>query len=73
MPTSKLLYLSRVSDFGRDSLVWPARLGVSPMDFLMVTVAMILASETLLVEFAVDDRAFEGFGIDAMLGRGVAH
>ena len=37
------------------------------MDFLVVTVEFVLASETLLVVFAVDDWAFEVFGIDAML------
>ena len=41
------------------------------MDFLVVTVELILASETLLVVCAVDDWAFEAFGIDAVLRRGV--
>ena len=39
------------------------------MDFLVVTVEMVPASETLLVVFAADDRAFEVFGIDVVLGR----
>ena len=39
------------------------------MDFLVVTVELILASETLLVIFAVDGWAFEAFRIDAVLGR----
>ena len=39
------------------------------MGFLVVTVELVLAGETLLVVFAADGRAFEGFGIDAVLGR----
>ena len=39
------------------------------MDFLVVTFEMVLASETLLVVFAVDGWTFEAFGIDAVLGR----
>ena len=39
------------------------------MDFLVVTVELVLANETLLVVFAVDGWAFEAFGIDAVLGR----
>ena len=38
------------------------------MGFLVVTVELVLASETLLVVFAADGRAFKGFGIDAVLG-----
>ena len=41
------------------------------MDFLIVTVELVLANETLLVVFAFDDWAFEAFGINAVLGRGV--
>ena len=66
---SKLSHLSTVSDLGLDSLVRLARLRFSPMDFLVVTVELVLAGETLLVVFAVDDRAFEALGIDAVLGR----
>ena len=43
------------------------------MDFLVVTGELVLANETLLVVFAAEDRAFEAFGIDAVLGRGVTH
>ena len=43
------------------------------MDFLVVTVELVLASETLLVVLAADGWAFVAFGIDAVLGRGVAH
>ena len=39
------------------------------MDFLIVAGELVLASETLLVVFAADGRAFEAFGIDAVLGR----
>ena len=42
------------------------------MDFLIVAFELVLANETLLVIFAADDRAFEAFGIDAVLGRVVA-
>ena len=42
------------------------------MDFLDVTIELVLAGETLLVVFAADGRAFEACGIDAVLGRGVA-
>ena len=38
------------------------------MDFLIVTVELILAIESLMVVFAADDRAFESFGIDAVHG-----
>ena len=41
------------------------------MDFLKVTVELVLASETLLMVFAADDWALEAFGNDAVLGRGV--
>ena len=39
------------------------------MGFLVVTVELVLAGETLLVVFATDGWAFKGFGIDAVLGR----
>ena len=43
------------------------------MDILIVAVELVLAGETLLVVFALNGWAFEAFGIDAVLGRGVAH
>ena len=39
------------------------------MGFLVVTVELVLASETLLMVFAVDGWAFEAFRVDAVLGR----
>ena len=41
------------------------------MDFPDVIVALIFAGKTLLMVFAVENWAFEAFGIDAVLGRGV--
>lgn len=64
---------STASNLGLDSLVRLARLRYSPMDILIVTVELVLASEALLVVFATEDRTFEAFGIDAVLGRGVTH
>ena len=65
---SKLFNLSTFLDLGHDSLVWLARLRVSPMDFLIVAVELVLASKTLLVVFAADGWAFVAFGVDAVLG-----
>lgn len=64
---------STASSFRLDGLVRLARLRNSPMDFLVVAVELVLASETLLVVFADEDGAFEAFGVDAVLGRGMAH
>ena len=72
LSTSRPSHLCTISALGHDSLVWLARLQLSSMDFLIVTVELVLASETLVVVFAADDWAFEAFGIDAVLGRGVA-
>lgn len=62
---------STASNLGLDSLIRPARLRNSPMDFLEVIFELVLASEALLVVFATDDWAFEAFGVDAVLGRAV--
>ena len=70
---SKLVHLNTLRDLGHNSLVWLARLRVSPMDFLEVTVELVLASESLLVVFTADSWTFEAFGVDTVLGRGVAH
>lgn len=66
-------FSSTASNLGLDSLVRLARLRNSPMDFLVVTVELVLASEALLVVFTAEDWTFEAFGIDAVLGRGVTY
>ena len=71
MGTFKLFHLGIVSDLGLDGLVWLARLRLSSMDLLVVTVELVLACEAVLVVSAAEDGAFEVSGFDAMLGRTV--
>lgn len=71
MGTFELFHLSIVSDLGLDGLVWLARLRLSSMDLLVVTVELVLAAEAVLVVFAAENGAFEDSGLDAMLGRTV--
>lgn len=68
----KLFDLSRATGLGLDGLVGLARLKLSLVGVLVVTLELVLAGKADLVVFAAKSWAFEAFGLDAMLGRGVA-
>lgn len=68
----KLFDLSRATGLGLDGLVGLARLKLSLVGVLVVTLELVHAGKADLVVFAAKSWAFEAFGLDAMLGRGVA-
>ena len=61
-----------VFDLGLDGLVRFAGTRSSLMDLVDMALELVFATEVDVMVFAFDKWAFQVFGLDAMLGRGVA-